>query len=115
MISNSTLEGRRYRAEDRMYEVARALGDDLHQIEHRIDGLRERIHELVCRSGRVPIEEKTEAVLGLIGAFVGGVDFATMSEAAGEVASLKAEIDFCEGELGVVPKTDRDVPVALAV
>ena len=115
MKTDQTLEGRRYRAESRMYKVARVLGDDLHGIEHRIEALRDRIHELVCESGRVPIEKKTDEVLGLLATFVGETDFAGVSEEAHEVASLKAEIDFCERELGVVPKIQTEERVLVAV
>ena len=56
----------------------------------------------------MPIEKKTDQGLGLIATFVGETNFAGVSEEAHEVASLKAEIDFCERELGVVPKTQTE-------
>jgi hypothetical protein len=114
MNETHTPEYRQYRAETRMYEVARLLGDDLHQIEHRIDELRARVHELVCESGRIPIEQKTDEVLGLIARFIGEVDFSGISEEGREIATLKAEADECEHELAVVPVVRHEEPVAIA-
>ena len=98
-----------------MYELAGTLAEDLHGIEHEAVALRQRIHEIVCESGRVPVDLKAPEVLRLVAHFVGVVDFSAISERAREVTALKAEIDECELELEVVPRARRDQSVAIAV
>src|SRR5215218_9271604 len=65
-VSLETLETRRNALENEMFELAARLSARLHGAQERMAELSEALDELVKRSGRMAIEDKTPRVLRLI-------------------------------------------------
>ena len=108
MDRTDVLEGRKYTAENTMFEAAARLGAELHQVEHEIAALHDAIHQLVCESPRTPIEAKTAEVLDHLFRTVVALDTETLRATGRRVASLKDEIDGYERELAEIRSARRE-------
>jgi hypothetical protein len=114
MKRTDVLEGRKYTAEDRMFEAAGKLGAGLHEVEHEFADLHEAIHTIVCESPRMPIEQKTAEVLDRLFRAVVVLDTEALRATARTVAGLKEEIDGYERELGEMRQSRRKELVVTA-
>jgi hypothetical protein len=88
-----------YMAEDEIYAACTELNRQLHELEHEMHELHGRIEELICRSGRIPVETKAFEAVDRIRATVGRLDFDALEKGARRVAELKDQIAGFEREI----------------
>jgi chromosome segregation ATPase len=98
-VSLETLECRRNALENEMFELAGRLSERLHGAQERMAELSEALDELVKRSGRMAIEDKTPRVLSLIREAQECIDGLRADAEARQIAQLKAEISAHEAEI----------------
>jgi chromosome segregation ATPase len=98
-VSLETLETRRNAVENQMFELATRLSARLHGAQERMAELSEALDELVKRSGRMAIEDKTPRVLSLIREAQECIDGLRADAEARQIAQLKSEIGGYEAEI----------------
>ncbi|HEX9236194.1 MAG TPA: hypothetical protein VF972_07935 [Actinomycetota bacterium] len=94
-----TLEARRNALENQMFEVAGGLASRLHEVEEHITALQPKVHEIVCQSGRVPVDEKTNLVATLIQETARQIDLTAAVAQAERVTALKRRIADLEDQI----------------
>src|SRR6266540_2537126 len=102
MTTAEVLEDRNYVDENRMLERSARLADELHIIEHELTDLRERVHEVVCRSGRLPIEQKGGEIVDRLRGFIAGLDLTEIATLVRDVSQLKVEIAQRERDIAAM-------------
>ena len=108
MTTPEVLEDRNYVAENRMLERAGLLASELHEIEHELTELRDRVHTLVCESGRVPIEQKGAEIVDRLRTFTDGLDLTGLAAMVADISVLKIEIGERELEIAALHRARCD-------
>jgi hypothetical protein len=86
--------------EDEMYGASSELNRMLHELEHQTREMADRIEELVCRSGRVPVDVKALEVADHIRT-IGQLDLSRIEENARKVKELKDRVAGFEREMAI--------------
>ena len=108
MTTAEVLEDRNYVAENGMLQRSGLLASELHEIELELTELRERVHQLVCRSGQVPIEQKGAEIVDRLRDFTDGLDLTGLASMVAEISVLKIEIGEREREISALHRARCD-------
>jgi hypothetical protein len=121
MTSLETLECRRNVAEDELFRVEASLNRHLDRIEAEVTRLADEIQQLVRRSGRIPIDQKTIRILGGIQTSLERLDLPAAQELASRVSLLRRRVTAFEGAIdgelaarSSLEDFDQDVAVSAA-
>ncbi|MGH2554610.1 MAG: hypothetical protein ACRDHO_02700 [Actinomycetota bacterium] len=112
MSSRETIEGRIYLAEDAMYRRSGELNRQLHELESRLKDLTASVHRVLCESGRMPLEARTDSIVQAIEAFEAGIDLGEIRAKAGRVSSLRGLVECFERELEESSRVPGSTPEA---
>ena len=100
-------------AEDAMYRRSGELDRRLHELESRLKKLTASIHLVLCESGQMPLEAKTNTIVRAVEAFQNGLDLGEIRSLAERITSLKGLIDDFERNIkgpSMPEATSEDLP-----